>query len=121
MLLVIGVGLASRGQPGLFPTFLAEYPGDALWALMVYYGIGCLWPQLKLLPRAVSALLLSYGVELSQLFHTDWLDRFRSTIIGHLMLGQGFQWADLVAYTLGVWVGFLGEKAIRWVITQRTH
>jgi hypothetical protein len=58
MIVVVAVGLMSR--QGIFPTPLGEYPGDAFWAMMVYCGLGCLWPQLKPLPRAASALWLSY-------------------------------------------------------------
>jgi hypothetical protein len=119
MIVAVAVGLISR--QGIFPTPLGKYPGDAFWAMMVYCGLGCLWPQLKPLPRAASALWLSYGVELSQLFHTDWLDRFRGTMLGHLMLGHGFQWVDLVAYSVGVVGGFWGERALCWLITQRSH
>ena len=33
----IALGLASRKYPALFPAIFEKYPGDALWAQMVYW------------------------------------------------------------------------------------
>lgn len=60
------------------------------------------------------ALAICYGVELSQLIQVSWLVAIRRTTIGHLILGQGFLWSDLVAYTIGV-----GISAISAEIVQR--
>lgn len=73
-LVVIAAGLASRRFPGLFPAFLGKYPGDALWALMVFCLLGVLLPRLSTLRLAGLALAISYAVELSQLYHAPWLD-----------------------------------------------
>lgn len=93
--LTIVVGLLSRKVAGL-PAGI----GDALWAVVIYLG----WRLLALPPRwsAGLALLVSYLVEFSQLLTWPWLVAFRATLIGHLLLGQGFLWSDLLAYTLGV-------------------
>lgn len=93
--LTIFVGLLSRKIPGL-PAGI----GDALWAVLIYLG----WRLLALPPRwsAGLALLVSYLVEFSQLLTWPWLVAFRATLVGHLLLGQGFLWSDLLAYTLGV-------------------
>ena len=44
---------------------------------------------------------------MSQLYHAEWIDNIRATTLGGLVLGYGFLWSDLVAYTIGVGVGFL--------------
>lgn len=36
LIVVIAAGLASRRYAWLFPACLGKYPGDALWALMVF-------------------------------------------------------------------------------------
>ena len=51
---------------------------------------------------ALSALALCYAVEVSQLWHTPWLDQLRAGRLGALVLGRGFLWSDLVCYTAGV-------------------
>lgn len=108
--MVIALGLSSRRYGASLPKFLAEYSGDALWALMVFVGIGFLAPRWSSLRVAGTALLFSYAIELSQLYHAPWIDRIRHYRIGGLILGYGFLWSDVLCYTVGVAFGFLTEK-----------
>jgi len=50
---------------------------------------------------AATALVISFAVEVSQLYHAEWIDGIRETRLGALTLGSGFLWSDLVCYTLG--------------------
>jgi hypothetical protein len=103
---VIALGLASRRFPGLlFPAVLGKYPGDALWGLMVFCGLGCVMPGWSAGRLAVWALAISYLDEFSQLYQADWIRGVRSTSVGHLILGSTFSWIDMVAYTVGVGIG----------------
>jgi hypothetical protein len=108
---VMVVGLASREFPGLLPKALGKYPGDALWAMMVFFGLGTLLPTRRTLQLASLALSISYAVELSQLYHAPWIDGIRATTLGHLVLGSTFNWPDLVAYTGGVVIGAVLDRA----------
>ena len=94
---LIALGLLSRRISGI-----PDVCGDALWAMMVF----CCW-RIVLVRRplksvAVVALITSYLVEFSQILSFDWLVRLRSTFLGHMLLGQGFLWIDLLAYTIGI-------------------
>ena len=51
------------------------------------------------------AIILSYSIEISQLYHAAWIDAIRNTTLGGLILGFGFLWSDLVCYTIGIIVG----------------
>ena len=99
---LIPIGLISR-RIGWIP---AE-TGDALWAMMVF----CLWRivlQNKKLPLvAITSLAHCYLVEFSQMITWRWLVSFRQTFIGHMMLGQGFLWIDLLAYSIGIIVIYM--------------
>lgn len=103
--LVVALGLASRKMPDLFPAALGKYPGDALWALMVFCIAATLRPAASTAWLAGMALGISFVVETSQLYHAPWIDGIRSTTIGHLALGSAFGWLDLAAYTVGVAAG----------------
>ncbi len=105
LLCTMVTGLASRKYPGLFPAALGKYPGDALWALMVFCGLGILQPRWSSLRLACYALLISYIDEFSQLYQAPWINGIRSTALGHLMLGSTFSWFDMLAYTIGVAIG----------------
>jgi hypothetical protein len=112
VLLVIPIGLLSRRFPHWLPAALGQYPGDALWALMVFLGLGLLFPRATTVALATASLGFSFAVEFSQLYHVPWLDAVRATRIGRLALGHGFLWADLVAYTVGVLVGAMTERLL---------
>jgi hypothetical protein len=113
ILVVIAVGLASRRYSWLFPEFMGKYPGDALWALMVFLGWGMIFPAISTRRLAVYALATSVVDEFSQLYHAPWIDSIRSTFPGHIILGSGFMWFDFAAYAIGIFVGVLGERALR--------
>ena len=81
-----------------------------MWALMVFLGIGFLAPHWSSFRVSVAALLFSYTIEFSQLYHALWIDSLRHYRIGGLILGYGFLWSDMLCYTVGVAVGFLAEK-----------
>ncbi|MDC8759643.1 DUF2809 domain-containing protein [Janthinobacterium fluminis] len=104
VLLVVAIGLASRALP-LFPAALGKYPGDALWALMIFVALGALWPGARGARLGWAALLICYAVELSQLYQAPWIRQIRSHTLGHLVLGSHFGWIDFIAYTVGVAIG----------------
>jgi hypothetical protein len=104
IIVVIALGLASRAkalQPFL-PTFISEYAGDTLYAVMIFFGLAFLRPQISTLRLAGVALSVCVLIELSQLYHAPWLDAIRHTRIGGLILGFGFLWSDLLCYVVGV-------------------
>ncbi|MFE9078208.1 ribosomal maturation YjgA family protein [Bacillus mobilis] len=112
-IVVIILGLCSRKFAFALPQLLNEYLGDALWALMIFTGFGFLFPKIETKRVAFISLLFCYGIEVSQLYHAEWIDSIRATTLGGLVLGYGFLWSDLVAYTIGVGVGFLFEFILR--------
>jgi len=94
---VIICGLLSRKYPVLLPAFLGKYPGDALWAVMVYLACAFLRPAAATSGLAASALAISYLDELSQLYQAPWINAIRATTAGHLVLGSAFSWYDMLA------------------------
>ena len=67
VLAVIVVGLASRKYPTMLPAALGSYPGDALWAVVVYLGIAFIKPDIGVGRLAGVALGVSYLVEVASL------------------------------------------------------
>lgn len=99
---VIVCGLLSRKYPFLLPAFLGKYPGDALWAVMVYLGCAFIRPGAATGRLAAGALAICYLDELSQLYQAPWINAVRATTAGHLVLGSTFSWHDMFAYTVGI-------------------
>ncbi|MEC2714882.1 DUF2809 domain-containing protein [Bacillus cereus] len=112
-IVIIILGLSSRKFAFALPHLLNDYLGDALWALMIFTGFGFLFPKTETKKLAFISLMFCYGIEVSQLYHAEWIDSMRATTLGGLVLGYGFLWSDLVAYTIGVGVGVLCEVIFR--------
>ncbi|WP_375445721.1 DUF2809 domain-containing protein [uncultured Fibrella sp.] len=112
---VLALGLASRRFGTYLLPFIGAYAGDTLWSLMVFFGIALLFNWLPTKRVALLALLFSFGIEISQLYHAPWIDAIRATRLGGLILGFGFLLTDLFCYSVGIVVGTLID---RWVIAH---
>jgi len=108
-LVVMGLGLLSRKLNNL-PTFVSTYSGDVLWALMVFLLIAFVFDKKSTIFITVCSMVFSYGIELSQLYHSPWIDNVRNTILGGLVLGFGFLWSDILCYTVGILMGMILDK-----------
>jgi glycopeptide antibiotics resistance protein len=101
-------GFLSRGLLG-HHTFIKLYVGDALWAMMVFFGFAFVFSKWSTWKVAAVALGFSVCIELSQLYHAPWIDAIRNMPLGGLVLGFTFVWSDLVCYSVGVGVGVMVE------------
>ena len=117
---VIALGLASRKFPWLFPACLGKYPGDALWALMVFLGWSFLKPRAATRRLAALAFATACLIEGSQLYQAPWINAVRSTTLGHLVLGSTFAWTDIAAYAAGIALGALLDAALRRAFARTT-
>ncbi|HEX8671938.1 MAG TPA: DUF2809 domain-containing protein [Longimicrobium sp.] len=112
----IVAGLAVHLGGFAMSTIVRDVVGDALWAAMLTWWISALMPRMALGARAAIALAVCFAVEVSQLYHTPALGAVRSTRLGHLVLGSGFDSRDFAAYALGV----LGAAALELAWRGRT-
>lgn len=111
ILLTIPLGLLSRRVPTELPLWISKYPGDALWALMVFLVLGFIFPQFSTRRIATIAIVTSCAVEFFKLYQNPWLVNFRRTVVGHLIFGQVFDWDNLIAYSVGIVIGMVIELA----------
>ncbi|KUJ60106.1 hypothetical protein AR687_19600 [Flavobacteriaceae bacterium CRH] len=105
--MTIFLGIMSR-KISAIPLFV----GDLLYAVMIYFLIRIILTNRKTLQIIILSLLICYGIEFLQLYQADWIIQLRKTLFGRYVLGQGFLWSDIVAYTFGVFVAFIIEKII---------
>ena len=105
-IIVMILGLLSRKISGL-PKIIELYSGDILWALMIFLIIAFIFNRKSTIFIISWAIIFSYIIEISQLYHVPWIDSIRNTTLGGLILGFGFLWSDLVCYTIGIIIGII--------------
>jgi len=109
----IAAGLTLRLAHLGLPFALTKYGGSFLWALMIYWIVSTLRPRSPIPGAALTAGLIATAVELFKLYHAPWLDAFRLTLPGSLLLGRIFSLWDLIFYALAILAGTLADHAIR--------
>lgn len=112
IIIVVLLGIGSRKFGYILPRFIASYLGDTLWGLVIFLIIGFLFNYLDTNMVAISSLIFCFFIEITQLYHSVFIDSIRSTVIGGLILGFGFLWSDLICYIIGIIIGVLIEKGI---------
>jgi hypothetical protein len=109
MLVITAFGLPARLIQDQLPTWYTLYFGDYLWAMLLFFLFALTLRTMSTFKVALMTLLFTYLIEISQLFHPPWLEYLRSIKLIALVLGYGFLWSDIVAYTLGILTGALVE------------
>jgi Protein of unknown function (DUF2809) len=111
---VIASGLALRGfglDLGL-PGGIVKYGGSILWATMVFFLVAIARPRWPRRSIALLSAVIAVSVELFRLVHTPWLDAFRLTLPGALLLGRIFSPWDIIAYGAGILLGMLLDRSL---------
>lgn len=113
---IIFLGILSRKIP-----FIPLWIGDFLYAVMIYFLVRIFLPFKNAFGIALLSLLICYGIEFLQLYQGEWMIELRKTLFGRYVLGQGFLWEDILAYTLGIFSAFISEKIILKFFTQKSE
>jgi Protein of unknown function (DUF2809) len=115
---IIVCGLALRGVGlGLgLPALIVKYGGSTLWGTMVFFLVAMAASQRPRRSIALMAAAIAVCVELFRLVHAPWLDAFRQTLPGALLLGRIFSLWDMLAYSGGIvlamWLDRIAASAV---------
>ena len=107
LIIVIFLGIISRKI-----DFVPLCFGDFFYAVMIYLLTRIFLIKHKPIQIAIISLLICYSIEFLQLYQAEWIIAVRKTLFGRYVLGQGFLWTDLAAYTFGITFAFITEKII---------
>lgn len=125
LLVIIVSGLALRrfGYAAGLPFLLVKYGGSLLWGSMVYVllalAVTALTARMPPAGIAASALAVAICVEVFRLYHTPWLDAFRLTTAGALLLGRVFSLWNVLAYAIGIAAAYALDPAHRQSSPER--
>ena len=110
--IVCGLTLRLTGYEIGLPYFLVKYGGSLLWGMMLFWILAAILVGRPILLAAFSAAVIAALTEFSRLYHTPWLDEFRLTLAGALILGRIFAWGNILAYLLGIGLAaFIEQRA----------
>ena len=89
--------------------FVRPYVGDYLVVFLIYFAVRTILegPALKI---AAGVLLFAYTVEVLQYFHFVERIGLGHNQLARTVIGMGFEWWDMLAYTLGVGTVVVWEK-----------
>jgi hypothetical protein len=115
---IIAAGLALRGFGlGLgLSAFTVKYGGSILWGAMVFFLVAIVASRSTRRSVVMIAAVIAVGVELFRLVHTPWLDSFRLTMAGALLLGRIFSPSDILAYAVGIALGALLDNLVLAIV-----
>ena len=88
---------------------IRPYVGDLLVVILIYCFIKS-FLNTPVLTTALSVLIFSYAVEILQYFHAVNRIGLQNSKIARIIMGDSFEWIDLVAYTIGIVVVIYTEK-----------
>jgi uncharacterized protein DUF2809 len=119
---ISGLALRLLG-PGLgLPAFVVKYGGSLLWGAMVFFLVAIVASRATRRSVVMVAAVIAVGVELFRLVHTPWLDSFRLTMAGALLLGRIFSPQDILAYAIGIALGALLDNLVLTIVrSARPH
>jgi hypothetical protein len=104
-IIVCGLALRRFGLGVGLPASIVKYGGSVLWGTMVFFLVALAASKLARRSIALISILIAIGVELFRLVHAPWLDEFRLTLPGALLLGRIFSAWDMLAYGAGIVLG----------------
>ena len=82
-------------------AFVRPYVGDYLVVILIYCAVRTVW-NAPIKSVAIGVLLFAYVVEVLQYFQIVNKLGLQNNIIAKTIIGYGFEWLDLLAYTLGI-------------------
>jgi hypothetical protein len=101
-IIILGLALRRFGLGLGIPALIVKYGGSILWGAMVFFLVAIGRPRFSRPRIAGISAVIAVCVELFRLLHTPWLDDFRLTLAGALLIGRIFSVWDILAYGAGI-------------------
>ena len=80
--------------------FVRPYVGDVLVVMLLFFAVRAVW-QVRPVPLAIGVLVFAIAVEITQALDLIGLLGWSENTLTKLVLGNTFQWGDLVCYLIG--------------------
>src|SRR6202035_2953282 len=117
-IIISGLALRRFGLGLGWPATFVKYGGSILWGAMMLFLVAIAVPRSSRRNVALISAVIAVCVELFRLVHAPWLDAFRLTLAGALLLGRIFSPWDLLAYGVGIVMAMLLDRFEILVFTR---
>lgn len=91
--------------------FIRPYFGDFLVVILMYSFIRS-FLQISVVKLAIAVLLFAYIIEILQYLNLVKLLGLQDSKFANTVIGNSFEWTDMLAYTFGIAVVIFIEKCI---------
>jgi Protein of unknown function (DUF2809) len=118
-IIISGLALRRFGLGLGWPATFVKYGGSILWGAMMLFLVAVAAPRSSRRNVALISAVIAVCVELLRLVHAPWLDAFRLTLAGALLLGRIFSAWDILAYGAGIGLGMLLDFAASALLHRR--
>jgi hypothetical protein len=108
-------GWVIRFAPLGLPAFVVKYGGSMLWALLISWIVSAFFPERRLVEAGLISGCVASGVEFFKLYRSPWMDAFRGTLPGVVLLGRHFSGWDILAYWVAIGCGVVLDGRMRGV------
>jgi len=117
--LLVPLGIGSKLYRGPGSTFIVGYSGGFIYVWLWIFVVLAVRPGLSISRVTVGVFVATCMVEVLQLVRgVPWLDAFRSTFVGHGLLGSTFSWGDFVCYALAAGVAPFMVRAVERAVER---
>jgi hypothetical protein len=103
---VTPLGIATKFYSGPGATWVSSSAGGFFYVVFWILCVLVLAPRLSSRRVTAGVLLVTCALEFLQLSHPSFLERFRSTFFGQVLIGTTFSWLDFPFYALGALAGY---------------
>jgi len=93
-------------------AFIRPYGGDFLVVIFIYCFVRSFWNG-GVYTAAMSVLIFSYLVEISQHFHLINKVALQQSKAARIIMGTSFSWVDMLMYTIGMLLVVIIEAIYR--------
>lgn len=100
-------------------AFVRPYVGDYLVVILLYCAARTIL-NVSIWQAVITVLLFSFLIELLQYFQIVFRLGLENNNIARTVIGHGFDWKDLLAYTLGAATVVVLEKLISPTATRQS-
>jgi hypothetical protein len=101
LFIITPLGFATKFYSGWGQHWVYNYAGDILYPVFWYFLILLGFPRCNPIVLAIVNFTVDVLIECSQIYSNAFLEMVRSSFIGLVVLGQGFDIRDVGYYLIG--------------------